>query len=239
MDAAEIEKLADLEASHWWYAARRSMLRRAVSGLTPGDALDVGAGAGGNTTVLAEAGWRARAVELSESGSGIAHGRGLPVARADATSLPFPDAAFDLVVAMDLWEHIDDDASAAAEAFRVLRPGGHLYVAVPCDMRLWSGHDVAVGHVRRYEREELLALVTGAGFTVDDVRSWNVLLRPAVRWHRRDGRGGEGASECSSDLEPVARPLNWALRAVVEAERRLPVGNRKGVSLVVRATKPG
>lgn len=237
MDEAEIEKLATLEAKHWWYSARRAMLRRATQGLPAGKALDVGAGAGGNTAVLQDGGWSATAVELSPTGAAIARQRGMAVIRADATALPFPRDTFDLVVSMDLWEHVEADHLAAAEAFRVLKPGGALYLAVPSDMHLWSDHDVAVGHVRRYARDDLIELVHGAGFVITKIDSWNVLLRPAVRWRRRSSDTGTG--ESSSDLMPVPWPLNAALRLVVELERWLPVRRRRGVSLVVRAHKPG
>lgn len=231
MDAAEIEKLASLEHNHWWYAARRAALSRALRTVHPGKALDVGAGAGGQTQLLEAAGWQTTAVELSPTGAAIAGSRGLRVLRADATSLPFADEAFDLVVAMDIWEHINDDGKAASETFRVLKPGGHAYIAVPCDMRLWSGHDTAVGHVRRYGRAELVDLVERTGFQLEEIASWNVLLRPVAHWRRR--RPTE-----ESDLTSVPHWLNTALRLTVGAERFLPVKKLPGVSLVVRARKP-
>lgn len=237
MDRAEIEKLASLEGSHWWYAARRAVLHRYARGLPAGSAVDVGAGAGGNTMVLRELGWSATAVELSSTGAVIARGRGVPTVRADATALPFNADEFDLLVSMDLWEHIEDDSRAAAESFRVLRPGGRLFLAVPCDMALWSDHDLAVGHVRRYSRKELVSLARGAGFVDVEVKSWNVLLRPAVRVYRRQTRSVD-AGESSSDLQPVARPLNALLRGAIELERWLPVGRRRGVTLLMTAAKP-
>jgi hypothetical protein len=97
-------------------------------------------------------------------------------------------------------------------------------------MKLWSAHDEAVDHVRRYERAELLQLLTGAGFEIEDVRSWMVLLRPAVRLRRRSSSG--------SDLDDPPRWLNTALGAVVAAERWLPVGRLPGVSLLVTARRP-
>jgi hypothetical protein len=100
---------------------------------------------------------------------------------------------------------------------------------VPADPKLWSSHDEAVGHVRRYTRPELLDLLGGAGFEIEDVRSWMVLLRPAVALRRRQSEG--------SDLDHVPRWLNTALGAVVAAERYLPVGRLPGVSLLVRARK--
>ncbi|MCU0302147.1 MAG: class I SAM-dependent methyltransferase [Candidatus Nanopelagicales bacterium] len=231
MHSDEIRRLGDLEDRHWWYAERRSIIRRAVRRLpADGWALDVGAAAGGNTRVLAAAGWRCLALESSATGAELAHERGLTVLRGDATALPVADGRLGLVVAYDVLEHIPDDRAAAAEVFRALRTGGTFLVAVPADMRLWSAHDVAVDHVRRYERDELLGLIEGAGFLVTDLRSWNVLLRPVARWRRRRSTG--------SDLDDPGRVVNAGLRAVVVAERVLPVGRWPGVSLLLTATKP-
>jgi SAM-dependent methyltransferase len=227
MRAAEVAKLAELEDEHWWYAERRALLARDVRGLDPGLAVDVGAAGGGNTAVLRDAGWRAVASELGATGAAIARHRGLATVRADARSLPFADGVMDLAVAFDVLEHIEDDDTAVAEIARVLRPGGLALVAVPVDMRLWGAHDVAVEHVRRYERPEALDLLRRHGFTIDRHRSWMVLLRPVVARRRRAGAG--------SDLERVPRSVNRALAFVVAAERRLPVGRLPGVSLRVRA----
>src|SRR4051794_29858650 len=165
VEATEVRKLAALEDRHWWYAERRSLLASEVRKLrrAPGTALDVGAAAGGNTRVLARAGWRAVALEYGADGAELARERGLPVVRADATALPLADASVDLVVAYDVLEHLDDDATATAQIRRVLRPGGTLLVAVPAGMNNWSAHDEAVGHVRRYERDTLRALLEGEG----------------------------------------------------------------------------
>ena len=115
----------------------------------------------------------------------------------------------------DMWEHIDDDEAVARETVRVLRPGGRALVAVPCSMKLWSGHDVALGHERRYERDELVGLMEKAGLEVVDVMSWNVLLRPVARvatpasGHERERDGA---------VHPV---VNAGLRMAV-AQRTVP-----------------
>ncbi|WP_183092856.1 class I SAM-dependent methyltransferase [Nocardioides stalactiti] len=232
MDDEEIAKSAALEQRHWWYAERRALVRRTTSSWPRGRALDVGCAGGGNTAVLAELGWSTTGLEYSPAGVRIAASRGLDVLRGDATSMPFADATFDLVMATDVWEHIEDDHAVAAESARVLRPGGRALVAVPCSMKLWSGHDVALGHFRRYERDELAAVVTGAGLVVDDVWSWNVLLRPVVRARRRKRNDSE------SEMEPVSPVLNAGLRSAVALERVLPLRRLPGVSLVVTAHKP-
>jgi SAM-dependent methyltransferase len=160
----------------------------------------------------------------------VARERGLPVIRADARHLPVPAERLDLVTAFDVLEHIEEDHEAAAEIRRVLRPGGTVLIAVPADMKLWSAHDEAVGHVRRYDRAGLLDLVEKAGLVVDELWSWNVLLRPVAAWRRRKSTG--------SDLDDIATPVNLGLRAVIAAERYLPVKSLPGVSLMMRAHRP-
>lgn len=231
MDGDEVRLLTALEDRHWWYRERRGILRRAVEHLAPGVALDIGAAGGGNTRVLLEAGWRAVALEFGADGAQVCAERDVPVVRADATQLPIASSSVDLVVAFDVLEHLEDDAAAAAGVLRVLRPGGIFLVAVPCDPRLWSAHDEAVGHVRRYTRPELVGLLEAAGFAIDSVASWMVLLRPAVALRRRSSTG--------SDLDDPPTWLNAALGGVVALERHLPLSRLPGVSLMVRARRPG
>lgn len=229
METAEIEKLAALEERHWWYRERRAILRRSTRTLVPGRALDIGSAGGGNTRVLRDAGWSTVAVEYDDVGASIALSRELTVVRADGCVLPFPDGLFDLVVAFDVLEHIVDDRRAASEIHRVLRPGGIALIAVPSGMDLWSAHDEAVGHVRRYERDELRSLVEGSGLVIEDIRSWNVILRQVAKWRRSRATG--------SDLDDPAAPVNAALTAIIASERVLPLGSRDGVSLMVRARR--
>jgi len=227
VEGTEVRKLAALEDTHWWYRERRHLLARALDGLRPGDALDIGAAGGGNTRVLRERGWRPVALEYGPEGAEVAHERGLLTLRADATRLPIDDAALDLVVAFDILEHIEDDDLAVREVARILRPEGTFLVAVPADPRLWSAHDVAVDHVRRYTRETLSSVLHRGGFDVVDMSSWNVLLRPVVALRRKKASGSD-----LDDLHPV---VNSGLRAIITAERYLPVKRLPGVSLLVTA----
>jgi SAM-dependent methyltransferase len=154
MESTEIRRLLALEDTHWWYRERRAILRRELRELgRPGRALDVGAAGGGNTRVLVEAGWDATATDYCETAVEMARERGLKAVCADARSLPFESSSMDLVTAFDVLEHVHDDHLVTEEIARVLAPGGHALIAVPCDMALWSAHDDAVGHVRRYRGE--------------------------------------------------------------------------------------
>lgn len=225
-----MRKLAELEDRHWWYAERRYLLARAVRHLPPGSALDVGAAGGGNTRVLRRMGWQSCALEYGLDGAQVAAERGLSVVRADARALPIRSRSLDLVVAFDVLEHIVEDDAVATEIFRALRPGATFLVAVPCDPKLWSAHDDAVDHVRRYTRATLAGLLTGSGFVLESMTSWNVLLRPIVAVRRRSSTG--------SDLEELPRVVNAALRAIITLERYLPVKRLPGVTLLAVARRP-
>lgn len=233
MQHDEVTKLADLEYRHWWYAERRALVAKQLRRLGPpraGEhALDIGSAAGGNSAVLAEHGWSVTAADLSTTAVTLAAERGIRVINSDVTRLPVKSGSVGLVTALDVLEHVPDDRSAISEIHRVLRPGASALITVPASMSLWSQHDVAVGHVRRYSRPQLITLVQGSGLRIDDVWSWNVLLRPIAAWRRRRSTG--------SDLDRPAAIVNAGLRTIVAAERILPVGKMPGVSLVLVARK--
>jgi SAM-dependent methyltransferase len=229
VDPVEIEALATIEDKHWWFAERRSVLERILrERRTGGWAADIGAAAGGNVRILEQLGWRPLAFEYSQIGADLAKSRGLTVARADAHHLPLASGSMGAVTCLDVLEHLQDDGQAARELRRILRPDGVLVVAVPADPALWSAHDEAVNHLRRYTRETLDEVLTGAGLTVQRLWSWNVLMRPLAAIRRKRSTG--------SDIGQVPAPLNAALRGVVSLERVLPVGQRRGVSLFAVAT---
>jgi SAM-dependent methyltransferase len=231
MEAAELRTLVEVEDRHWWYRERRNLLARELRRLpNPGLALDIGAAGGGNTRVLREFGWRPMALEYAPTAAVAARQRGLDVLRGDAREMPVRTGSMNLVTAFDVLEHIEEDYLAVAEITRVLQPGATALIAVPADMALWSAHDEAVGHVRRYTRETLTAVITKGGLAIEDVWSWNVLLRPVVGLRRKSSTG--------SDLDNVNPVVNTALRAVITAERYLPVKSMPGVTLFLRARRP-
>jgi SAM-dependent methyltransferase len=200
--------------------------------VTPGRALDVGCGSGGNTAVLRDLGWQVTGLEYSPAAAELARARGLDIVQGDATRLPFPDGSFDLVISTDMWEHIEDHEAVARETARVVRRGGRVLVAVPCSMKLWSGHDLALGHMRRYEKDTLRAVIEGAGLEIVDLHSWNVLLRPVALMRRRR------SSTSESEMEETSAPINAGLKLALAIESQLPVHRLPGISLVALARKP-
>ncbi|NUT35251.1 MAG: methyltransferase domain-containing protein [Hamadaea sp.] len=235
MHEDDVVAITQIEDHHWWYRERRSIIARELKTFAqPGDAIEIGAAGGGNSLTVKQCGWNVLATEYSDAGVRIARQRGLNAVHADARKLPVENESMDLAVAFDVLEHIEEDNVAAAELFRVLRPGGTALIAVPCDMELWSVHDEHQFHHRRYSKDELHALMTGAGFEIEKLWSWNVLLRPVVKMRRSKA----SLDDTKGDVDAVPPLVNVGLGMIVKLERYLPVRNLPGVSLMMRARKP-
>ncbi|TYB48485.1 class I SAM-dependent methyltransferase [Actinomadura chibensis] len=233
MDTIELRRIARIEDGNWWYRTRREALSAELLRFSvPGTAVDIGAAAGTACRVLAEHGWDATAIDLSPAAVELARAHGVEAYQGDACYLPLPPEAYDLALALDVLEHVEDDGRAAAEIARVLRPGGTALVSVACDMALWSAHDVALGRVRRYSRRALVDLVEGAGLVVERVWSRGVLLRPVLRLRRHRTARRE-------DLAPLHPLVNEALRLAAVLERCPPLCGWPGTRLFARARRPG
>src|SRR5260370_39392094 len=126
--------------------------------------LDVGCGTGTMLTHLASCG-KAAGVDIDEEAIGFCRERGLQDVRlGEAANLPFADGSFDLVTALDVVEHLDDDVGALVEMKRVLRPDGHILVTVPAHRFLWGDQDEVNMHKRRYTAPELRRRLAESGF---------------------------------------------------------------------------
>jgi SAM-dependent methyltransferase len=221
---------------HPWYGGRLAVLSGELDRLDlPAGAsiLDAGCGTGGVLAELAGRGVVA-GVEPDPGSAALARERvpGADVRIASAASVPFGDGRFDLVCCLDVVEHVDDDRAVLRELRRVVRAGGRLLVTVPAHPVLWSGHDVAAGHRRRYGRRALVAAARDAGWAVDRVTHFNTLLLPVAAAMRLTDRGG-----VSSHLGRGSRRLRPAVGAALRVEARaLGAGVRLPVGLSLLAT---
>src|SRR3954468_1350398 len=158
-----------LDERHWWYRGRRAVLNAVLAGvdLPPRpEILDAGCGSGRTLDELARLG-HASGIELNPFGVRAARERGHEVGEAPVEAIPHPDESFDLVTCLDVIEHTDDDVRALRELRRVTRPGAAAIVSVPASPRLWSQHDEANEHRRRYTRRTLEAAAENAGWRVE------------------------------------------------------------------------
>lgn len=230
MDDKEIQQLDDLESIHFWYRARKLQLSRwFLVHKSCLQVLDLGSATGGNTLHLSSLGHDVTSLEYSDIGVEIQKIKGITVIQADARNLPFPDSYFDIVVCLDVIEHIAEDHLVTSEIFRVLKPGGKFLISVPEGPSLWNAHDVAVNHVRRYSRTALLEVVESSGLKVHKVWSTLVYLRPIVKLTRRFSKG--------SNLKMMNPTINFLLFQICKFEILIPKSRMKGVTLWVDGNK--
>ncbi len=234
----------EVDDHHWWYRGRRRIIRAELDRLplAPGArVLDAGCGSGRTLEELVDYG-HAAGIELDDDAAEVARTRGIADVRVGRLEqLPWPAATFDLITCLDVIEHIADDRSAVRELLRVCKPGGFMLVTVPAYQALWSRHDEANHHYRRYSRGSLRRAVTGAGWTIVRISSFNsVLLVPAaaIRLGQRHFGTRNGYT---NDLDLGPRWLNDLLEQPMRVEagwlrqgRTLPAG----LSLLAVLRKP-
>jgi ubiquinone/menaquinone biosynthesis C-methylase UbiE len=248
MDRRVYAQLREIESGHWWFQGRRHLLLAALTRLRLEAAaiLDVGCGAGTNLDLLSEhfAGCTIHGVDVEREPLGFSREvRDLPVYQADVAKLPFREASFDLVTALDTLEHFADDASALRELHRVCKPGGTLLVTVPAFPLLWGSVDDIGHHHRRYRRRELLEKLQTAGFSPTLVRYFNTFLFPPIAvvrlLHRARPRRQSEGQTLRSDFDVVkSGPLNALLAAIFSLESRLLAWRMPfGVSLLCAARR--
>jgi len=170
----------EVEDAHWWYAGRRRIVESLVSAISRTLTtqrpiiLDVGCGTGANLELLARFG-EVEGVDISDDALSFCRQRGYTnVRRGAAQLLPFEDNVFDLVTALDVVEHLDDDLGSLREMRRVLKPNGRVLLFVPAFMFLWGVQDDVSNHRRRYTLKELLSVASEAGFEIERASYANI-----------------------------------------------------------------
>jgi SAM-dependent methyltransferase len=245
MDQALMQATFEVDEHHWWYRGRRRIIVAELDRLplpTPAHVLDAGCGSGRTMQELTGYG-QVHGIELSPEAAELARRRGhgeVKIGRLE--QLPWESDTFDLVTCLDVIEHTPNDRLTLTELRRVTRPGGFLLVTVPAYPALWSYHDEANHHYRRYSRGMLRSSAAAAGWRVERMTSFNsVLLAPAaavrLAQRRRGSHNGQsndlhvGPAWLNDVLErPMALEASWLGRG-----HTLPAG----LSLLAVLSKPG
>lgn len=242
MEQQVYSQMAAIQGEHWWFVARRRILTAVLHRYLrlPDGArlLEAGCGMGGNLAMLAGFGHvsafepdaKARRIVSRESGLQIREGR-LP------DDVPFDAESFDLVAALDVLEHVEEDSASLATLRNKLRPGGWLVITVPAFPFLWSAHDRVHHHKRRYRKAELVRLAAEAGLAPVKVTYFNTLLFPAIAMVRLV-KGLLGIDKADGEAMP-GNLVNRLLTVLFASERHLlgRVWLPAGVSLLMIARR--
>lgn len=248
MDASLFDLHATIEDSHWWFEGRRKIIYPLIdiimSGVKDGMIVDVGCGTGGTIAPLATR-YRTLGVDLAQPA--------IDAARRKYPNVPFrvgqiPDVLADvcdhinLLLLMDVLEHVPDDRKLLRELVELLHPNTHILITVPARMELWSPHDEAVGHLRRYDRKTLTVLFQNLPVTTRFLSYFNSRLYLPIRLVRQAARLlGHSVGSRNTDLKLPSRFLNNILMRIFASEasviEELAQGSRTagfstGVSLI-------
>lgn len=219
--------MADVEEQHWWFASRRAIVERFITRLNlPADAalLEPGCGTGGNFAMLARHG---RVFAMDADADALRFATALGKAHVERGSLPdripFTGQDFDLILMSDVLEHLDDDVAALRALQHRLKPHGWILITVPAMQWLWSGHDQAHHHRRRYSATTLHRVAQAGGLDVVYLGHFNFILFPVVAGVRLAQRlmNRENAGEASNYTTMPSPPINTILRRVFSSERHL------------------
>jgi len=255
LDTQLFEQMAAMEERHWWFRGRRRILHRVLGALPLPDGarvVDAGCGTGANAASLPP---RYRVLGVDPTPDAIERARRFQLPHVEFACgsvgqvLEQRGIQADLVTLLDVIEHVQDDRALVADAVAGLRGGGFLVITVPADMRLWSPHDVAFGHYRRYDPDGLAAVLDGFPLEVKLLSHFNARLYPVIRGIRalrsRKPAEVDPDSLAGSDLRAYPGPVNAILEGIFAGEaRRLEKalrgtarGYRRGASLMAVAMK--
>lgn len=260
MNPEEYRRMHALETQYWWFVGRRAIIARLLCEAIPRvpgkhiRLLDIGCGTGANLPMLSRAvgtGGEVVGMDFSplalEFASQDMHLPNVVLTQGDALRLPIQDGSCQVVTMLDVLEHLSDDGRALQEVNRVLAPGGALVLSVPAYQHLWSAHDEALHHFRRYEKSGLALVLRSGGFNIWRL-SFAMSLMPPLAWGWRKfvlphqprrpkdaQRHSEGAV-----LPNVPGWANGVLVRYVETEGRVIARKplRFGTSLVAVVFKP-
>lgn len=182
MDTQLYQRFFEIEDWYWWCVGTRRIFLELIERTgTRGKALDVGCGTGAILTEFPP-GWSVVAgSDFSPLALSFCRKRGLrQLVRSSGTELPFSSGSFDLVMAIDVVEHLDDDYACVSEMVRLCRPGGYVLVHVPAFEVLWTDKDDVNHHRRRYRRRQLQSLIERCGLQVETIFHLNTFLFPVA-----------------------------------------------------------
>lgn len=243
-----LKKFNQIEKVHWWWAGRRQIISQLITSKKNLKILDIGFGTGETLCYLQEILETPllHGVDTSIVAVRFAKSRGHKnVKKASATKLPYRSNTFDVIFALDVIEHVEDDQKVFQEVYRVLKPGGQLIVTVPALPFIWSNHDSGQGHQRRYTRRRIVKLSQETGFQLNFISYFNFFLSPLIITIRSLGnlkpfaKLNEYDSKINYDISNK-KLVNSLLKLLFVSEIKLlkKINYPIGISIAAKLTKP-
>lgn len=222
MDSRLHKQYQDLEESHWLFKVRDNILKDVAKKYFKQNAsiLDFGCNYGHSVQLLQRLGYRAQGVDISEVA--IQYGKSIGIQNIFLLDEKKNNQeTFDVVIALDVIEHIQDDERALKEISEMVKPGGLIVVAVPAYMFLWGVQDEVAHHFRRYTMSQLVSLSKRAGdFEIVRKTYFNTLLFVPIALFRLVSRLVQRNSR-SSDLDINNAFLNTLFFGIFNFERKI------------------
>jgi 2-polyprenyl-3-methyl-5-hydroxy-6-metoxy-1,4-benzoquinol methylase len=191
MKSAEISKMAEMEDNYWWHIGKKGLVSSLIKKHFPDrtkslSILEIGCGTGGLTTILSNFG-QVTAFDISPDAVDFCKNRGISnVQIVDISTLSVEKykGSFDLILMLDVLEHIQDDVLVMQKVKDMLTEEGLFFINVPAHKFLWSEHDEALEHKRRYHRLELLRKLKDSGFFLISYSYFVCLVSPIIVLYR-------------------------------------------------------
>ena len=242
MNTSEYTQMAKQEDLYWWHLGRKKIIDQRLKNIRldkKTKILNIGCGTGGTIATLEKYG---QLTNVDTSKEAIRHlkKRGIKnVTQVEGLVLPYKNNSFDIVIALDVLEHIENDSKALKEWYRVLKPEGKLLITVPAYQWLWSEHDESLHHYRRYTASGLHNLVNQNNYKVFK-RSYIIVFSfPLIVLYRLIASIGKNPSQKKTSYVMLPSAINTLFVNLLAIEGRLLkyINFPYGTSVLIEAQK--
>lgn len=225
MDYRDFKQLTEKSDDHFWYRARRRLIKYLLTEvLKPKDSslrlLEIGCGTGSQLSLLQEFG-SVEGLDIEPEAVALAQQNGFAAKVFDLEKDNFPNNNYSAIAAFDVLEHLQDDESTLKKISAALAPGGYFFFTVPANPWLFSPHDQAMGHYRRYGLKEIKAKIAAAGLQLEETGRWNFWLFPAIILMRLVKKIWPAKNQPRSESRPLPPLINCLLYRILNTETAL------------------